>query len=61
MIVMFAAVDPGVLMPIAVVIPIVVALVVTRPRDDASGTYRGNGEHQTGDSNSCCVFHGVSW
>jgi hypothetical protein len=62
MIVMIATVDPGVLVPIAMVIAIVVTLVVTtRPRDDASGTYRGNGEHQTGDSNSCCVFHGVSW
>ena len=58
MIVMIAAVDPDVLVVIAVVIAIVVALA--RPRDDAPGANRGNGEQQAADYNSCCVFHGVS-
>jgi hypothetical protein len=44
MIVMVTAVDPRVLMVIAVVITIVVALTVAWPRDDASGANRGDGE-----------------
>ena len=60
MIVVIAAVNPGMLMVIAVVIAIVVAFVVPGARDHAAGAHRGNGEHQAGDYNSCCVFHGVS-
>jgi hypothetical protein len=60
MIVMVTAVDPRVLMVIAVVITIVVALTVAWPRDDASGANRGDGEQQAADCNSCSVFHGIS-
>jgi hypothetical protein len=58
MIVMIAAVDPDMLVVVAMVIAIIVALA--GPGDDASGADRGNGEQQTADYNSCCVFHGVS-
>jgi hypothetical protein len=58
MIVMIAAVDPGVFVVVAVVIAIVEALA--GPRDDASGADGGNGEQQAADYDSCCVFHGVS-
>jgi hypothetical protein len=58
MIVMIAAIYPGMLVVIAVVIAIVETLA--RPRDDASGANRGEGEQQAADYSSCCVFHGVS-
>ena len=58
MIVMIAAVDPGMLVVIPVVIAIVEALAW--PRDDAPGADGGNGQQQAADYNSCCVLHGVS-
>lgn len=62
MIVMITAVDPGTLVPIAVVIAIVIALAiaVAGACDDASGANRGDGEQQAADCKSCSVFHGVS-
>jgi hypothetical protein len=58
MIVMLTAVDPHMLVVVAVVVAIVEAL--TGPRDDTSGANRGDGEQQAANCKSGSVFHGIS-
>jgi hypothetical protein len=59
MIVVVTAVHPHTL----VVVPMVIAVVITlaRSRDHASGADDGEAQKEAADYGSCYIFHGKSW